>query len=139
MNDYQNLKLPICPKCNDTKGVSVLPRKDLAISTPYHCHKCNIVWEGTKITPGEPKDRYNFLIRFDKRTWLLEQYGQGDEYSTRAVRVEPLEFGVLAIHNSGDYSAIHCWSDFRNDGQNSFFINVPNSLFKIVGSEAHND
>jgi hypothetical protein len=42
----ENLKLPICPKCNDTKSVYELPAVRLipSYSTEYGCSECKIKW-----------------------------------------------------------------------------------------------
>lgn len=45
-----NLDLPICPKCNDTKHVSVescIPAI-CGIDIGYKCESCNLTWYGKK-------------------------------------------------------------------------------------------
>lgn len=46
----ENLNLPICPKCNDTKyikEVRVIPLKATFVGA-YECTKCEIEWERNK-------------------------------------------------------------------------------------------
>jgi hypothetical protein len=41
----ENLKLPICPKCNDTKNVYELSTRRLDMSsTEWNCSECKIKW-----------------------------------------------------------------------------------------------
>lgn len=41
----ENLKLPICPKCNDTKSVYKLNTRRLDMSsTEWNCSECKIKW-----------------------------------------------------------------------------------------------
>lgn len=44
----ENLKLPICPKCNDTKNVykSFWQKTDMSF-TEYNCSVCKIKWCST--------------------------------------------------------------------------------------------
>lgn len=52
----QNLKLPICPKCNDTKHVRKLKTIKLTIdSERYECKKCNIQWGACGISEADRK------------------------------------------------------------------------------------
>lgn len=40
-----NLRLPICPKCNDTKYVARLTTVKTCVGAPEHvCTKCEICW-----------------------------------------------------------------------------------------------
>lgn len=41
----ENLKLPICPKCNDTKNVEELKiDRAVVFGNQYHCCFCNLSW-----------------------------------------------------------------------------------------------
>lgn len=46
--EYQNLKLPLCPKCSNTKHVteSLMSKYTLAVilDTIYWCSDCDIEW-----------------------------------------------------------------------------------------------
>ena len=42
MIEAENLKLPLCPKCGDTKFVKESPKLIPVII--WHCSKCNIEW-----------------------------------------------------------------------------------------------
>jgi len=58
----QNLKLPICPKCHDTKHVRTLKTIKLTLSSErYECKKCNIQWGagGISDTDREPARKPN--------------------------------------------------------------------------------
>lgn len=73
-------------------------------------------------------------IKFKTPTWVLKQAGGGFDsyYITKAVQIEPKEFEVIKIKNSGDYSTILVWTNGFYDGDSEYLINVPNSLFEIL-------
>lgn len=55
----QNLKLPICPKCNDTKNVVSYDFTDPKSyyekhNASYNCKSCNISWNYRDIVEGGP-------------------------------------------------------------------------------------
>ena len=84
-------------------------------------------------------EKHNFKIQFHKRTWVLKREGGGfvGRYNTRASEIDPIPFGVLSVEKDKktQCSRIHVWSDGACDGQNCFFINVPNGLFKQIHDE----
>jgi hypothetical protein len=58
----QNLKLPICPKCNDTKHVRKLGTIKLTPGSARHeCKNCKIQWgeSGISDTDREPQRKLN--------------------------------------------------------------------------------
>lgn len=62
----ENLKLPICPKCNDTKNVYKLDtrRADMS-STEWNCSICKIKWCSTLSGYGciTEQDEYDLIWR----------------------------------------------------------------------------
>lgn len=55
----QNLKLPICPRCNETKEIISYDYNDTKMSfhigPAFHCKLCNISWKYDKgIMEGKP-------------------------------------------------------------------------------------
>jgi len=66
-----NLKLPICPKCNDTRGVSVdsttLP---LTIKSQYVCLGCCVKWRIDLHDHGTGFDHFD---RSDYNRWALRK------------------------------------------------------------------
>lgn len=61
----ENLKLPICPKCNDTKNVYEMPAVRLvtSYSTEYSCSECKIKWRITLLGNGciTKQDKYDLI------------------------------------------------------------------------------
>ena len=59
----QNLKLPLCPKCGDTKFVSDEGHPaDLRIQTfAYYCSICNISWNEHFISDHNLQKTWRFI------------------------------------------------------------------------------
>lgn len=82
-------------------------------------------------------DKYNFKIKFHKRTWVLMEYttcGFTGATAVKAIEVKPEAFGVLSVNKDKKTQCSRIWvaSDGCCDGNNWWLINVPNGLFKQV-------
>lgn len=80
----QNLKLPICPKCHDTKHVRKLKTIKLIVgSERYECKKCSIEWGECGISEQPPRKLNEYEINEALRDYgfveiqerLCQQYG----------------------------------------------------------------
>lgn len=80
----QNLKLPICPKCNNTKHVRKLKTIKLIVgSERYECKNCRIEWGECGISEQPPRKLNEYEINEALRDYgfvevqerLCQQYG----------------------------------------------------------------
>ena len=56
----ENLKLPLCPKCGDTKNVNdkIVDESKLVLHTTYECKVCDISWTPYKIIDNNTNVEY---------------------------------------------------------------------------------
>jgi predicted nucleic-acid-binding Zn-ribbon protein len=154
-----NLSLPICPACKDTKYVS---KKVKAYSTTklelkepihYYCTSCGVEWhsnmtqeEITNILRNYQIEQYNFQISFYEDEYVLKQITAksitGGKSKVEATQIKgKTPFGVLSVKKSKERqcSDILVWDDGVKDGGHyCSLINVPNGLFRREG-EVKND
>ncbi len=60
-----NLRLPICPKCFDTKHVAESVTLAVKLGPHYCCTKCNVEWSGC---PPRIKDEHGHVHTFNVNT-----------------------------------------------------------------------
>lgn len=46
------LRLPLCPKCGDTKNAQKKPTQMLGCNTQFECLSCKIEWRGSSSSNG---------------------------------------------------------------------------------------
>lgn len=75
-------------------------------------------------------------IQFIEPTYVIEAYGGGfiGHYNHRVIKltIDPIEVINVDRDKKKQCSRIFAWSDGHCDGQNKFWLNVPNGLFKIL-------
>lgn len=74
-----NLLLPICPKCNDTKNVVKTKHKTVKLvvnlgSQKYYCQACHVLWHVANA--ATPHYRYPCIeqARFDEIEYFSDPY-----------------------------------------------------------------